>query len=851
MLIRLKLRSRLVRKYITVIAVLVGASLLASGLIELFFSYNENRDSIANLEREKAAFAAATIEQFMDNVTVQLNEVAKHVHSQDRDGLDARRLEYLRLLNQVSSITEVSYLDPLGVQQLKVSRLSLDVIAPGPNGAVEIPYPELRHGNVYFGPVYFRDESEPYISVAVGEPGRESGAVVADVNLKLVGDVVNSLGVGETGNAYAVDSEGTLVVHPDIGLVLQKTNLRHLPQVQRALDGPLVITKQRPAEVTIDRNVLGQRVLTTHHPIQELGWQVFVEQPLNEAFAPLYSSIVRTTLILFGGVALATLTSIVLARRMVAPILALRDGAVRIGAGSLDQSIEVRTGDELEELGDAFNQMSSRLHETYADLKQKVEERTKAEEENRTLAASLEVRVNERTAELGRINEQLQVEISERERTEEQLKHASEAAIEASRAKSNFLASMSHEIRTPMNSIIGMADLLSRTPLNSEQQKYVEVFSKAGDNLLVLINDILDLSKVEAGQLVLENIDFDLAALIEDTVETLAVRADEKGLSVKCDIGPEVPLNLVGDPGHLRQVLINLLGNAIKFTEKGRVSLQVQRDPDSGSEGCLLFRVSDTGIGVSEEQLDIIFDDFTQADSSTTRRYGGTGLGLGISRSLVELMKGRIWVESEVGQGTQVSFTARFVLSSAADTWSTGLPSQGLNGTATQIAQPPPAANFVAPSSGLRILLVDDSEDNRTLVEAYLKDCNCDISTAENGMEAVEMFVSGHHDLVFMDVQMPGMDGYSATRAIREWEREAGAPATPIVALTAHALKEDTQKSIDAGCNGHITKPLRVPAQWHPKPVHAVRAPGGLEACGSDRTSYHGGLRSADAVAGR
>ena len=477
---------------------------------------------------------------------------------------------------------------------------------------------------------------------------------------------------------------------------------------------------------------------------------------------------------------------------------------MRIGVGNLGQSIEVKTGDELEELGDAFNQMSSRLHETYAALEQKVAERTKAEEENRRLAASLEVRVTQRTSELARINEQLQVEISERQRTEEQLKEATEAAIEASRAKSNFLASMSHEIRTPMNSIVGMADLLARTPLDEEQKKYVEVFSRAGDSLVVLINDILDLSKVEAGQMALENIDFDLATLVQEIVETLAVRADEKGLELTYAVGDAVPVGLVGDPGHLRQILINLLGNAIKFTEEGQVALHVQPDPDATGDGCLLFKVSDTGIGISEEQLEIIFEDFSQADSSTTRRYGGTGLGLAISRRLVEFMGGRIWAYSQIEQGTHVYFTAQFAVSTATEGTLGGAASA--NPLATQ---PQSKDGHDGPRPGLRILLVDDSQDNRTLVQAYLKDCNAEITTAENGMEAVEKFIAGPHDLVLMDLQMPVMDGYAATHAIREWERDSNAAPTPIVALTAYALKEDTQRSIDAGCNGHVTKPLK------------------------------------------
>ena len=233
-------------------------------------------------------------------------------------------------------------------------------------------------------------------------------------------------------------------------------------------------------------------------------------------------------------------------------------------------------------------------------------------------------------------------------------------AESASRTKSDFLASMSHEIRTPMNAIMGIADLLAKTPLSPEQDKYVQIFRRAGDNLLNLINDILDLSKVEASQLELERTGFSLNDLLEKVTEMVAVRAHEKGLALVCEIAPNVPTDLVGDPTRLRQVLLNLLGNAIKFTESGEVSLRVAPDADSTVPTALRFTVSDTGIGIPGEKLGRVFERFTQADSSTTRRFGGSGLGLTISKRLVELMGGRIWVESEVGKGSVFSFAVPF-----------------------------------------------------------------------------------------------------------------------------------------------------------------------------------------------
>ncbi len=955
------LRGSLFRKYAVLFAALVSGALLVSGLLETYFSYVENRDALAALEQEKALNAAARIEQFVKEVEQQIGWTTQPPLVAPAAAMEQRRGDYFRLLRQVLPVTEVSYIDPQGLEQLQLSRLKMDVVGSRTDYSKDPRFLQPKAGRAYFSEVYFRKESEPYMTIAMAGSGKESGVTAAEVNLKFIWDVVSKIRVGREGRAYVVDSQGALIAHPDISLVLKKTDLSVLAQVHQAMRAG----KAGVSTPLVAKDLEGRRVLAASAPVAPLGWSVLIEQPWAEVVEPLRASAVRTAGLALFGIILAVLGSLVLARRMTRPIQTLQEGAARIGAGDLGHRLEVKTGDEIESLAEQFNTMTSQLRESYANLEHKVEERTReltealeqqtatgevlrvisssptdiqpvldtvaasaarlcdafdvaihqvqgnvlqttanyvstsrleplgtaalpidrttvtgravvdrqtvhvhdlagADEaefplgrefahrvghrttlavpllregtaigailirrrevrpfndkqiallktfadqaviaiENVRLFKELEVRNSDltetleqqtATAEILRVISSSQTDVQPvfetiaenslrlcdatfstvfrydgelvhlaalrnvtpegaaairaefpmpagragasarailtrrivhipdvREDPEYVLQGLAETAkfrsilavpmlrdgqpigtitvagprtvlfpekqvallktfadqaviaIEntrlfneiqdktqqleiANRHKSEFLANMSHELRTPLNAVIGFSEVLLERmfgEVNPKQEEYLTDILSSGKHLLSLINDILDLSKIEAGRMELEAQPFDLPGALDNALTLIRERAARHGLKLQVTVDPRLG-EVKGEERKVKQVLLNLLSNAVKFTpEGGKISIAAHL-----KDGMAEVSVADTGVGIAQEDQEAIFEEFRQVGTDYARKREGTGLGLALARRLVELHGGKLWVQSEPGQGSTFTFT--------------------------------------------------------------------------------------------------------------------------------------------------------------------------------------------------
>ena len=606
---------RLIWKYTAVVGALVAAAIVSVGLTELYFSYQDSKRALTRAEQDKASAATASIEQTMEEVLRELEALAQPTSETERAGLVERNQGFHGLFLRNRLVSQLSYLDAAGKERVRASPLEVDRIDSGIDFSESPKFLRARSEKPYFGRVYFQHGSQPHVTVAVAEPGR-GGVVVAEIDLGFVGPIIERARTGTAGYAYAVDRRGELFVHPDIDLVLRHTNFASLPQVQAALRAPA----DAPADaVTTGRDHNGRDVLSAFQRIESLGWYVFVEEPLSEAFAPLEAAIWRTALLLVAFLLLAIATGLLLARRLVRPIESIQSAAAKIGSGALDERIKVESNDELGALAEEFNRMAAQLQESYAGLELKVQKRT---EELATALSELDEKSRELEA--------------------------------ASRHKSEFLANMSHELRTPLNAVIGFSQVLRERmfgDVNEKQAEYLDDILSSANHLLSLINDVLDLSKVEAGQVELEVAPFSLRDALERGVVMVRERATKDGVRVTLAPSPDVDV-VAGDERRIRQVIFNLLSNAVKFTPAGgAVDLLVTQ-----VNGEARVSITDTGPGIAEEDRERIFEEFQQTEAGIEQREG-TGLGLALSKRLVELHGGRMWVNSELGKGSTFVFT--------------------------------------------------------------------------------------------------------------------------------------------------------------------------------------------------
>jgi signal transduction histidine kinase/CheY-like chemotaxis protein len=571
----------------------VSLALAINGASDVWFSYQEQRALLFRIQRGQAQSAAEKIGQFVSEITAGL---AWETQLSWSDGtLDEWQFDAVRLLHQVPALTEIVQVDATGREQFRMSREEPDVIGGHVDHSNETAFKQAMASKVYYGPVNFIDGSQPSMTIAMAGVRPEFGVIIGEVNLTFIWDVVSQIQVGKHGQAYVVDDAARLIAHPDISLVLRNTDMSRLAQVQAARETESIGSSDQPFQ---GFDLGGGRVLSAHAKVDPPGWLVFAELPIDEAYAPLYDSVMRSAVLLLVALLLALFAGLLLARRMVVPIRTLSEGAARIGGGDLGQHISIKTGDELETLGDQFNNMASRLQESYATLEHKVEERTR----------------------------QLEV---------------------ANQAKSRFLATASHDLRQPLHALgLFVAQLHGRTKAE-DRERIVAGIEAALSAMNELFNALLDISKLDSGVLTPKLTNFPITQLLKRLETTFAGVAREKGLALRI-VSSDAWVR--SDVILLERIASNLVSNAIRYTSTGGVLVGCRRRGET-----LRIEVWDTGAGIPRDQQQLIFSEFYRLHHSDGDQGGGLGLGLAIVDRLGRLLRHTIEIKSVLGRGSRFS----------------------------------------------------------------------------------------------------------------------------------------------------------------------------------------------------
>jgi len=607
-------RQRLVRSYFFVSAILITGGLISAGLLEIYFRYKEGLEQIGFIQQDAAIGAALRIERFIQDIATTMKAVTKSPDiSASKKRMDYE-FELKRLFFLAPAITEALVLDTDGIMRARVSRFRAVSPLQKKDFSQSAAFKTSSQGKSYFGPVSFRD-NDPYLTVAVPIepfPGEFAGVLQAEASLTDILDLVSSVKLGKAGYGYVVARSGELVAHPRSRLLLRRQNVGELNQVKAAFQSNPGLF--RPTAM-VTQNMEGQRVFSSQALIPMLDWAVFIERPVEEAYEPIYASLLRTSILLLIGLGVALLATLLVRRRVVRPLETLRKGVELIRKGDLSTRLNITTGDEIEILADEFNQMAEHLNDAYASLERKVAERT------------------------------------------QELTAANDKLAEASKLKSRFLANVNHELRTPLSSIIGYARLLRRETENHIspiQVENLEDLLRNAERLLALIDSLLDFARIEAGKVELKLEAVEIDQLIREAAASLEPMLIANSVRVIRDISPNIP-TLNTDREKLREVILNLLGNAVKFTHRGEIKITAYQQ-----NGDFRLAVTDTGIGIDQTDMNRIFEEFDRGKLTNAAGYRGTGLGLAIVKRLVNLLGGSIAVESVAGKGSTFTVTLPF-----------------------------------------------------------------------------------------------------------------------------------------------------------------------------------------------